>query len=296
VFEFARVRGMLRYGLSMNGSKMLSYLSGNADNLIVGKVIGGQALGLYNMAFILGTMPTQKVTPIIYRISFPVLSRLQSDAEASRQYFLSFSRYIGMCAAAAMFGLMIVADDFVLTVLGQKWAPMIFPLRLLCGVGVLKALAVMLNVVLSARDRTGTLLVYCIAELAVLSAAFLIGARFGIGGVALGWLAAYPLLFLYQLRAVLRELDLRLSSYLQTLKLELLASGAMVVVALAVRSAMPVPGLLRLGATAAAGGLAYVAVVLCDRSLRDRALAVISRIGMTKARSLAAEQASSSQV
>lgn len=275
VFEFGRVRGMLRYGLSMNGSKILTYLSGNADNLIVGKVLGGAALGVYNMAFILGTMPTQKVTPIVYRISFPVLARLQEDRVQSSRYFLQSTRYLALAAMPAMLGLMLAADDVVGLALGAKWAAVVTPLRILCTVGVLKALAVMLNVVLSARDRAGTLLAYGVLEAVVLSAAFLTGARFGIVGVAAAWLVAYPALFGYQLHQVLRELQIPLRVYAGNLRWVALAAASMIAAVLGVRLAMAGSGAGRLACSILAGAATYAAVILLDRSLREGVARVV---------------------
>jgi O-antigen/teichoic acid export membrane protein len=271
VFEYGRVKGMLRYGSSVNGAKILTYLSSNADNLIVGKALGGHALGLYNMAFVIGTMPTRNVAPIIFRIWFPVLARLQDDRERSRQYLLTFSRYIALCAAPAMLGMMLVADDFVSVVLGQKWESMVMPLRLLCSVGILKALAVTLTPVLTARERTRSLLAYCALEGVVLSAAFYIGSQFGISGVAAGWLCLYPVLFGYLLSQVLDELRIPLRAYLSNLKFVAFATTAMTITIFVVRGVVAQGGAVRLVTACVAGAVVYgAAALLLDRTLLKR--------------------------
>jgi teichuronic acid exporter len=292
-FQFARFSGMLSYGALMNTSKILSYLSGNADNLIAGKVLGGTALGLYNMAFILGTMPTQKVTPIIYRISFPVMARLQDDDQRSRQYFMTSSLYIALFAAPAMIGLMVIADDFVALVLGEKWMAIVLPLRVLCSVGILKGLAVMLNVVLSARARTTILIGYCGLEAVVLLVAFLIGSRFGIAGIAAAWLFAYPCLFLYQLRYALRELHIPLLAYIANLKWIAFGTIALTVTGLAGRMMIESAGLQRLVVATGMGALGYVSVVVVDRQIRGSLLAVVAkgRLLLPRLNRVAAESA-----
>jgi O-antigen/teichoic acid export membrane protein len=269
VFEFNRVRGMLNYGIAINISKVLAYLSGSADNLIVGKVLGGTSLGLYNMAFVIGTMPTQKLAPIIHHIAFPVMSKIQDDLDHSREYFLSASRYLALAGSLTMFGMLIAADDFVALVLGPKWAGMVLPLRLLCSIGVMKALAVTLNLVLSARDVRKKLLLYGVVEVVFLSLAFAVGARFGINGVAAAWLLAYPILFAYQLNAVLAELEIPLSAYFANLKYVAIASVCMMVAMVAVRQGLP-PGAIRLVVTCAAGVAVFGTVSLADRTLRDQ--------------------------
>ncbi len=270
VFLFARVRAMLGYGVSVNASKMLSYVVENADNLVVGRVLGARLLGLYNMAFVVGTLPIQKVAPIIFHISFPVFSRLQHDVEASRRYFLAATRYIALGAVPALVGLALVADSFVPVVLGERWRPMVTPLRMLCVVGVLKALAVTLSPVLYARDRAGVLLRYAVGSALLMPLAFITGARFGIAGVAAAWLAVYPLLFAYLLRLVLRELRLGAFAYLWNLAWVGLGVAAMIVAVAALQAAVEGPPALRLLLASALGAAVYAAVILsADRTLAD---------------------------
>lgn len=280
-FAFRRVRNMVTYGVSVNASKILQYVMDNADNLIVGKRFGSRDLGFYNMAFVLGTMPIQKVAPIIFHISFPVFSRLQDDPERSRRYFLVVNRYIGLTALPAMTGLALLADSAVAVLLGSRWAPIVGPLRALCLVGILKALAVTLTPLLYARDQAGRLLRYSAASVAIMPVAFWLGARYGIAGVAMSWAAAYPWLFAYLLALALRELHLPLGAYLRNLAPAAMATLAMSAAVLGVVGGYDGSHAVRLAVGVVLGAATYAGVVVAaDRGLLDEvrgALVVLRR-------------------
>lgn len=213
ILRFRHIRAMLTFGMSVNASKMLTYLTDNSDNLIIGKVLGEKALGLYNLAFILGTIPANKMGSLLYHILFPLFSRLQHDRPALHRYFLKANKYVALVAFPSLIGLLIVSGDFVPLVLGPKWLPIVLPLRILCLVGILRFLTVTLSPLLYSLGKPRLVLRFSLFNGIVLPLAFYASTAFGIVGVAAAWAAIYPVGFLYLLRRTLQELELPVSTY-----------------------------------------------------------------------------------
>jgi O-antigen/teichoic acid export membrane protein len=233
VFKLKTIQKMLSFGISVNTSKIFTYLTDNSDNLIIGKVLGEKALGFYNRAFTLGTMPIQKSSTIIYRISFPVFSQLQDDRVMLREYFLKINKYISLLAFPAMIGLFLISDNFVRVVLGERWMPIILPLKILCGVGIMKSMFITLPPLLYSKGKANIMLKYSFLCGLIMPLAFYAGAKFGINGVAIAWVIVYPFMFFYLLRLVLREINLSIYDYIANISHTLMGTvfiAAMVVI------------------------------------------------------------------
>src|SRR3990172_6134104 len=217
IWRFRHIRTMLTFGMSVNASKMLTYLTDNSDNLIIGKVLGEKALGLYNLAFILGTILANKIGSLLYHILFPLFSRLQHDKLALHRYFLKANKYVALVAFPSLIGLLLVSGDFVPLALGPKWLPIVLPLRILCLVGILRFLTVTLSPLLYSVGKPRLVLRFSVFNGIVLPLAFYASTAFGIVGVAAAWVAIYPVGFLYLLRRTLQELQLPVSTYVANL-------------------------------------------------------------------------------
>ena len=117
------------------GGNSLNYWIRNADNLLIGKVLGTTELGLYTRAYTVMLLPLSQISGVLSRVMFPTLASIQGDRARSRQIYLRAISAIALFTFPSMLGLLVVADDFVLVVFGSKWSEMIPVLRVLCIVG-----------------------------------------------------------------------------------------------------------------------------------------------------------------
>ena len=60
-------------------SSVLVFLLIQGDDIIVGKVLGITALGLYQMAYGLSNTPSTEISQIISQVAFPVYPAIQDD-------------------------------------------------------------------------------------------------------------------------------------------------------------------------------------------------------------------------
>jgi len=83
------MRHVFQFGLNVAGSTLLRELSTMADSVIIGRVLGGQALGLYTMALSISMNPLHKLsTVVVNQLSFPIFSKVQTDIVQLQRYFL----------------------------------------------------------------------------------------------------------------------------------------------------------------------------------------------------------------
>ena len=111
------VRG---YISSLIGVNLAVYANTNADNMIVGKLIGAKPLGYYNMAYQLAMLPTFALSQI-NRISFSVLS--QKDNLGQKKYLCRMLELYAIFYAG-IYGIgFIIAPWIIPSIYGSEWKP-----------------------------------------------------------------------------------------------------------------------------------------------------------------------------
>ncbi|MGD1872498.1 MAG: oligosaccharide flippase family protein [Mastigocoleus sp.] len=108
------------YISSLIGINLAVYVNTNADNMIVGKLIGARFLGYYNMAYQLAMLPTFALSQI-NRISFSVLS--QRDNQGQKKYLCQMLELYGI-VYGGVYGIgFIIAPWIIPSVYGSEWEP-----------------------------------------------------------------------------------------------------------------------------------------------------------------------------
>lgn len=201
----APARPLIAFGAVAAGSSALYHFYRNADYLVVGRLLGLEALGLYRVAFELAMTPAMAAATVANRAAFPVLARLQDDPVAQRALFLDAQRglAVGLCAIAAFFTA--AGGDLLSLLAAGRWQAAAPALVALSWAAVLRGVDQVFPQLFHAGDRPGLALADAAISGVVLCggfvlAALVLGPSLGPLSVALAWLAAYPLLIAILLR------------------------------------------------------------------------------------------------
>jgi O-antigen/teichoic acid export membrane protein len=175
----------------------------------------------------------------------------------------------------------LTASPLVAVVLGPHWLGAVPLVRLLALAMPFVALQILFSPVTNALGRPGLAVAGAACGAAIMPACFLVGAQWGIAGLAAAWIVGFPLLAFVTARFSARVIGITLADIADAVRPPAAASGAMaVVLALAepyLRSQPPLPHLVAL---VALGAPAYLGAVLliCPRLLKlDMARAAIGR-------------------
>ncbi|MDT1877800.1 oligosaccharide flippase family protein, partial [Acinetobacter baumannii] len=95
------------------------------DKFLIGRVLGTEALGLYDLAFKLMAFPMQAISAVFTRVMTPFYAQAQDDLPRFRQAFLRVAAAIAFVTFPLMFGLLAVREHFVFAVFGDSWVDVI---------------------------------------------------------------------------------------------------------------------------------------------------------------------------
>jgi PST family polysaccharide transporter len=261
-------------------SRLGWFVQVHSDFLVAGKFLGQQALGLYNLAWSIATVPVEKIAAIVTRVMPAFLAAVQTDAAALRRYLLGLTEALALLTFPAAAGMALVADDFVTVAFGDRWQGAVMPLRLLAIHAAYQAVAALPGQVMVVVGEARFAMWASLATAVVLPVGFYFGSRWGVSGIATVWVVLYPVLYAVVYRRALRRIELSLRGYLAVLRPALHTCILMAVAVLLCRGlAANATPTLRLGLQITAGAAVYAALVLGPYRGRTRALLEFLRGG-----------------
>lgn len=184
----AELSRVLDFGLMTTGSQVLNFLTSNIDYILIGRVLGPSALGIYVIAFQLIIAPVMRINPIVIRVILPLFVRRAADPEALRRALLEVTRMLATPAFPLLTGLAVAAPQLVPVLFGDRWQESIPVVQVLAAVGLGFMVVNPVGVVVTVRDRVDAALKQSIANLVVLAGAFLVVVGYGVLAVAWAWL------------------------------------------------------------------------------------------------------------
>ena len=181
---------MLLFGGTVTVNSVVSYLTYNADKVLLGRFMGAEVLGIYGRAYQLINLPTENLNSSLSMVALPALSRVQNDPERLRSYFLKgYGLFLAIVLPITM-GCGLFADDIIRFFLGPKWEGAAPIFRLMAPTIVAFALINPFGWLLLATGRTVRSLKISLAIAPVIVLSYVFGLRHGAGGVAAGFSTA----------------------------------------------------------------------------------------------------------
>lgn len=215
--DWRQLRPALQFSRSVILERFCWYLYSGSDRFILGKLVGEAAVGLYSIATSFGMMAVEKVTVLVLRVAPPAFAQVQHDPPALRRYLLSMTEGLAIVTFAISIGIGLVAWDTVRVLFGDQWAGAIGPLRILAVFAAYNSVTALISRALAAIGDVRYLMHVGMFTLLIMPIAFLLGARWGLTGVAAAWLVVYPLTQLPLFLRLFRRIHLPLWDYLRAL-------------------------------------------------------------------------------
>lgn len=138
-FDLSEIRPQLKFGAYLVGDGMASTLNRQADVVVAGLALGPGNIGMFSVPRDLNLRVANLVNPIITRVGFPVMSRVQHDPTLVKSVYLQTLRMTTAVNFPLYVALGVFASEVVIVLYGPRWEEAATFLRILSAWGLIRS-------------------------------------------------------------------------------------------------------------------------------------------------------------
>jgi O-antigen/teichoic acid export membrane protein len=189
-FSKAAMGEMLSFGVGIYVKRVLDYATQNLDNLVVGKVLGLTALGLYDKAFTTVNRLVARITLNGPNVTFRIFAMIYEDQERFRRAYRKVLLTATLMSYPTLATLAVAAPSLFRVVLGEQWLPAVPAFQILCVAAMPKIQNAFASTAVQAMGKIWSEVWRQIVSVVLLVLAVVFFSRWGIEGAAFGVLTA----------------------------------------------------------------------------------------------------------
>ena len=131
-FSWKVYKEFFSYGSKLMLTSLINAVYGNVYSLVIGKFYSSAHLGYYTKGHSYASLPTSVLSGILYKVTFPVLSKIQDDDVRLEYVYRKMIRVAAYIVFPLMILLFVLARPLVLVLITEKWADCIIYIQILC--------------------------------------------------------------------------------------------------------------------------------------------------------------------
>lgn len=130
-FEQQAFKELVYFGGGMTLARIGNFMAVQGDNLVIGRMLGAAALGLYGRAYQLMVMPASLFGTALDKALFPAMAKVQDNRQLLGKAYLTGVSMIALLAIPLSVVIVLLAPEIVLVLLGPAWGAVVLPLQIL---------------------------------------------------------------------------------------------------------------------------------------------------------------------
>ena len=131
-FSWKIYKEYFSYGSKLMLSSLLNAVYDNVYSLVIGKLYSVSSLGYYTKGSGYASLPTSTLSGVLYKVTFPVLSKIQDDDERLENVYRKLIRVSAYIVFPIMILLFVLARPLVLVLITEKWSDCVIYIQILC--------------------------------------------------------------------------------------------------------------------------------------------------------------------
>ena len=176
----------LRPLLGFSSKMLLTYIFNNINNnifsLLLGRLYNKTEAGIYSQAQKWNVMGSNTITGMVQGVAQPTFVQMGDDKERLCRAFSKMLRFTCFISFPAMLGLALIAKEFIIVTVTEKWLPSASLMQLLCVAGAFLPIATLYYNMIISRGKSNVYMWNVIIQGCVILASLLAVHNFG-GGV-----------------------------------------------------------------------------------------------------------------
>lgn len=153
---FAPVRRMFRFSCKILATTIITHVNNNVLNILLGHYFTPRDTGNYNQAYQWNTKCYSLVQSMVAQVAQPVLVSLNGEEGRQKDVFRKMMRFTAFITFPLLFGFGLVAKEFIVTAIGEKWLASAQLIQILCLSGAAMPLSTLFSNMIISKGRSGT--------------------------------------------------------------------------------------------------------------------------------------------
>jgi lipopolysaccharide exporter len=210
-------------------SNILGFLRHQGDRFILAKLANVNTMGIYAVAWEIANLPTSELIAPIRRALLPAFSTISDDKVALRNAYLNTIEMIIFIVSPVAVGLILVADQAIPVLLGDKWISAAPIVQILVIGGLFQASTAPAGTVFLAVGKPKINVILNVISSAVLFPAAIIGGiNYGVTGIAWATVLAAAVLAICSQLFVTHSIGVTIGNILVKIWRTIISLGIMV--------------------------------------------------------------------
>ena len=194
-FNLSEVRFLFSFGFYQMGEKLVNYLNKEVDTLVIGKLLGMEALGIYNIAKDFISKPYQLINPILTKVSFPVFAKIQNDLLKVKNIYIRTIDLLSFINSLIFIFCFFFSREIILLFFGEKWLQASVVMSILSLYMLLRSIGNPIGSLQLGLGRADLGFFWNLAILMIVPIFVYLGSFWGLVGVTLSLLLSQILLY-----------------------------------------------------------------------------------------------------
>lgn len=152
-FNWKEIKYFLNFGSFRTGSFLLSFLNRQLDSILIGKVIGLEELGIYDVFKRVVRQPIRVFSPIVQKVVYPLLSKVNDIDARMSEMFVKVLRLLNIIRYPIYIGIVLLAREIVSLFFGEAWIQYVVVLQLLAIIYLFKTIQSFIGQAVMAKGK-----------------------------------------------------------------------------------------------------------------------------------------------
>ena len=204
-FDWNDTLPLMKIGAYQTGTRILDFFSGKLDVMIIGKLLGTEALGVYDLAKELVFKFVDFIRTVVAKVALPILSNNNSDDDSVKRKFLMITKTVALLCIPICITIAVFSKDVVHIVYGEKYLEMSPLVSIFSLVTIITSISCFFDMLGIAKGRTDLNFMNTVYRIIITTPIIFLCSHWSITAVALGQLVATVVMAIIFWNVVVRK-------------------------------------------------------------------------------------------
>lgn len=181
---------LLKIGVFQTGTRILDFISNKIDVMIIGKLLGTEILGMYDLAKNLVNTLVDLIRTVVSKVALPILSNSNDNDEVVKSRFLIMSKVVAYVIIPIGVAIAIFSKEILWIVYGPKYTDVSIIVVLFAFISIFNSICSFYDMLGIAKGRTDLNFYNTVARVVITTPIVYVTSLVSVEVVAIGQLIA----------------------------------------------------------------------------------------------------------